>query len=47
MTHEVLPHVVDEACPDGSKDGAGRLLWQLALLSELYVIHLSCMYSCG
>ena len=39
MTHEVLPHAVDKACPDGSRDGAGRLLWQLAVLPELYVMH--------
>ena len=47
MTHEVLPHVVDEACPDGSRDGVERLLWQLVVLPELYVMHYSCMYSCG
>ena len=39
MTHEVLSHVVDEACPDGSRDGAERLLWQLVVFPELYVMH--------
>ena len=39
MTHEVLPHVVDEVYPDGNMDGAGRLLWQLAVLLEFYVTH--------
>ena len=47
MIHEVLPHVVDKTCPDESKDGAGKLLRQLVVLSELYVIYLSCMYLCG
>ena len=46
MTHEVLPRVVDNENPDASRDGVGRLLWQLAVLLGLYVMHLSCMYSC-
>ena len=45
MTHEVLPHVVDEACLDGSRDGIGRLIWRLALLPESmnYIIFV-CIY---
>ena len=39
MFHEVLPRVVDEVCLDGSRDGVERLLWQLAVLPELYVTH--------
>ena len=46
MTHEVLPHVVDDASPYASKDGVGWQLWQLAVLPELCVMRLSWMYSC-
>ena len=52
MTHEFLPHVVDEACPDRNIDGIGRLIWQLALLPEFvnYIIFVCihvvvCVYS--
>jgi len=48
MTHEVLPHVIDYACLDGSKDDARRMMWRLEVLLESYVIYIyiySCMYS--
>jgi len=44
MTHEVLPRVVDVVSPDARRDGVGRLMWRLAVLPELYVMHLSCIY---
>ena len=47
MTHDVLSHVVDDENPNVNRDGAERLLWHLAILPELHVMRLSCMYSCG
>ena len=44
MTHKVLSCIVDITTPNASRDGVGRLMWRLAVLLELYVMHLSCIY---
>ena len=44
MTHEVLPHFLDVASPDASVDVVRRLMCRLAVLPELYIMHLSCIY---
>ena len=39
MAHEVLPHVVDVASSEASWD-VRRMMWRLAVLSELYVMYI-------
>ena len=46
MIHEVLLHVVDVASPDTSRDGVGRMKWQLALFPEMCCCIFSYTFIC-